>query len=325
MIPSPLLSLRGLRISFPGRRGLPVQAVRGVDLDLVHPEALALVGESGSGKSSLARAVAGLRKADGGTVTWRGRDGSAIDMARLGERAFRNERRRVQMVFQDSTSALDPRVRIGDSVAEPLIGFGLVRGRAAARARAAELLAQAGLDPVLASRFPHELSGGQRQRVGIARALASGPDLLVLDEAVSALDASLRAQVLNLFRRLRRTGSSSLLFITHDLAAAAALADRVAVMYLGRIVEIAPAAALLRGALHPYTRALLASVPRPDPEPARSLAGAAPAGEPPSPESPPAGCAFASRCPLAEPRCRTDDPSLAPSGAAHAVACHVAR
>jgi len=285
-----------------------------VDLSIAQGEVVALVGESGCGKSSLARAVLRLRTPTGGTVTLQTPDGP-VPLHALRGRKLRQARRWVQVVFQDPYASLDPRVTIGDSVAEPLRAFGLDTGIIPA------LLERVGLDPNLASRFPHELSGGQRQRVGVARALGPSPKLLVLDEAVSALDLSLRAQVLNLLLDLRREHDLSMLFITHDLAVVRALADRVAVMYSGELVEVAPRASVLQRPRHPYTRALLDAVPATDPGAANESGDQILSGEPPSQEHIPAGCAFASRCPLAEPRCETEHPAMRPLESSWGARC----
>ncbi len=296
-----------------GRRHRFVHAVDGIDLAVRRGETLAVVGESGCGKSTLARLLVGLERPDRGSVRFDG-----IDLAGLGERALRPWRQRMQIVFQDPYASLHPRLTVGALVGEPLLVHRL--GSAAQRrARVAELLQLVGLSPALAARYPHELSGGQRQRVAIARALATGPALLVGDEPVSALDVSVQAQVLNLLAELKDRLGLTLLVITHDLAVVRQVADRVAVMYLGRIVELAPADTLLTTPRHPYSRALLAAVPRPDPRArgARSILE----GDPPSPIEPPSGCRFRTRCPFATADCAQRDPVLEPIAADHAVAC----
>ncbi|MFL6196900.1 MAG: ABC transporter ATP-binding protein [Thermoanaerobaculia bacterium] len=311
--PAPLLAIEGLRKEFPARRGV-LRAVDGVDLTVARGECLALVGESGSGKTTLARCALRLIEPTAGRVAFDGED-----LAGLRGRALRRRRRRFQMVFQDSYGSLDPRQRVGSAVAEPLeIHSDL--GRAARRARTAELLAMVGLAPELAERYPHELSGGQRQRVGIARALAPEPDLLVADEPVSSLDVSVRGQILDLLAGLRERLGLSLLLIAHDVAAVERLADRVAVMYLGRVVELAPAGELLRRPLHPYTVSLLSAVPVPDPGHRRRRIVLP--GEPPSPLAPPSGCPFHPRCPIARARCAAETPPLATAGeCGRAAAC----
>jgi oligopeptide/dipeptide ABC transporter ATP-binding protein len=313
-----LLAAAGLEKRYPLRRSLlrrrrgSVAALAGVDLEVRRGECLAVVGESGSGKTTLALCLLRLLEPTAGRVTFAGEDLLALPPDQL-----RRRRRRFQMIYQDPYDSLDPRQRIGAALAEPLLLHRLVpQGetgrRRATRRRAVELLAMVGLPPSTAGRFPHELSGGQRQRVGIARALAVEPDLLVADEPVSALDVSVRSQILNLLAELQERMGLTLLLIAHDLAAVEQMADRVAVFYLGRIVELAPGAELFARPLHPYTASLLASVPVPSPESAwrRVRGGATLAGEPPSPASPPPGCPFHPRCPVAQPRCRVERPEL---------------
>jgi oligopeptide/dipeptide ABC transporter ATP-binding protein len=308
-----LLSVSGLRKEYPVRRGLlqrrrgTVHALAGVDLDVGRGECLALVGESGSGKTTLGRCALRLIEPTAGRVRFDGEDLTAL---RGG--ALRRRRRRFQIVFQDPAASLDPRQRVGAIVAEPLAVHAAELGGlgpAARRERAAELLARVGLGAEFAGRFPHELSGGQRQRLAIARALAPEPDLLVADEPVSSLDAGVRAQVLDLLGRLRERLGLAMLLISHDMAAVERLADRVAVMYLGRIVEIGAARDVLARPLHPYTVSLLSAVPSADPG-RRRLRIVLP-GEPPSPLSPPAGCPFHPRCPSARARCAAERPELA--------------
>jgi oligopeptide/dipeptide ABC transporter ATP-binding protein len=305
--PAPLLAVRDLGVSY---GALP--ALRGVSFDLAGGETLALVGESGSGKSTLARALAGLVRAQHGSARLGGED-----LLRLRGRAWRPFRRRLQLVFQDPSASLDPRLRVGESVAEPLAALGL-GDRAARRARVAELLAQVGLEPAFAERWPHQLSGGERQRIGIARALAPEPELLLLDEPVSSLDVSVQAQVLNLLAALRERRGLAYLLIAHHLGVVRQLADRVAVLFAGRLVEIAPAESLFAAPLHPYTRALLAAAPRVE---AGRLPGAGPAA---ALEAPPAetGCAYRTRCPLAVARCAAELPPALERRSGHAAACH---
>ncbi len=305
-----LLEVRDVVVDYrvAGRRD--VHAVAGVSLDVSAGEIVGLVGESGCGKSSLGRAVVGLQRLTSGTVTL---DGHAVTPV---GRAARPERDRgLQMVFQDPYSSLNPRRRIGRQIAD-----GLPHGLSAAarRTRVADLLASVGLAPGVADRYPHEFSGGQRQRIAIARALAPEPAVIVADEPVSALDASTRAQVSNLLVDLARDRSMGLLFISHDLSGVRHMADRVAVMYLGRIVEDSPTEPLWADPLHPYTDALVRAIPQLG---ADAAAPVAPSGEVPDPSDPPTGCRFHPRCPLALARCATDDPALVHIEAGRDAAC----
>ncbi len=310
-----LLEVAGLAKHFRTRSGL-LRAVDGVSFSLARGETLALVGESGCGKSTTARLVLRLIEPTAGTVRFDGQDVTALPSKDL-----RRLRRRMQIVFQDPFASLNPRMTVGAALDEPLAIHG--RGNAAERrARVAELLHLVGLRPEHASRHPREFSGGQRQRIGIARALALEPALVVLDEPVSALDVSVQAQVVNLLGDLQRRLGLSYLFIAHDLAVVKHVATRVAVMYLGRTVELAARDNLFARPLHPYTRALLAAIPRPDP--AQKRARRPPAGDMPSPLDPPAGCHFHTRCPFAQGRCRTEPPALRTIEAGHLSACHYA-
>jgi oligopeptide/dipeptide ABC transporter ATP-binding protein len=311
----PLLAVAGLVTSFPLQGGARIHAVNGVDLTLERGETLGIVGESGCGKSTLVRSVLRLVEPAAGRVRFLGEDLLALPRA-----ALRRRRRDMQLVFQDPMASLDPRFTVGRSLAEPLVVHG-VGGRAERRARVTELLETVGLDPTAAERYPHELSGGQRQRIGIARAIALEPKLVVLDEPVSALDVSIRSQVLNLLMDLKERLGLSYLFISHDLGVVHAISDRVAVMYLGRIVETAPALHLFAAPAHPYTQALLAAVPQPDPAQRRRRAPLA--GEPPSPERPPSGCPFHPRCPKAMPACREAMPEKRRLAPGHEVRCHL--
>ena len=321
----PLLSVRNLRKYFVQRSGLLKQhkqflhAVDGVSFDLYPGETLGLVGESGCGKSTLGKTLLRLHEPDAGEIRFDGQDVRA-----LGRNALRRMRRRMQIIFQDPYDSLNSRHTIGDIIEEPLLVHGL--GDAAERrARVASLLEQVGLPLDSIDRYPHEFSGGQRQRVGIARAIALNPDFVVCDEPVSALDVSVQAQIVNLLLALRASMNLSLLFISHDLSVVRHLSDRVAVMYLGEIVELAPAASIYREAKHPYTRYLIASIPKPqvaDAEPDNTV-GRGNGGELPSPLDPPSGCRFHTRCPIAQERCRAQAPTLEVIGSDnHQVACH---
>jgi oligopeptide transport system ATP-binding protein len=318
---SALLEVRGLVREFPirsrflRRRLGEVVAVAGVDLDVAAGETVALVGESGSGKSTLGRMIVRLVEPSRGTIRFRGEN-----LLALAGRDLRRARRHFQVVFQDPYGALNPRMRIGDALFEPLLVHGLA-SRKDRVARVEALLAEVGMPAEAAERFPHELSGGQRQRIGIARALAPQPDFLVADEPVSALDLSVRAQIVNLLAGLQKSRGIAILFIAHDLALVEQIADRIAVLYLGRIVEEGPAAALLARPLHPYTASLLAAVPRVRrPGDARRTRPAF--GEPPSASNPPSGCPFHPRCPAAREHCRSERPLLAAGGTGRRVACH---
>jgi peptide/nickel transport system ATP-binding protein/oligopeptide transport system ATP-binding protein len=310
---APLLALRDVSVTYSDREGRRVAAVSGLSLEIAAGEVLGVVGESGCGKSTLARAALRLVPLAGGTIRLDGED-----ITHLPPRALRATRRRMQMVFQDPFGSLNPRHTVGHIVAEPLIVHG-IGDRASRQARVTELLAQVGLPPDSEGRYPHEFSGGQRQRIAIARALAVAPRLLIADEPVSALDVSIQSQIINLIADLRREYGLAMLFISHDLSVIRHVSDRVAVMYLGRVVESAGTEALYAAPLHPYTRAVMASAPRPG----RRREDRAPlAGELPDPADPPSGCAFHGRCPLAVALCRTERPPLAELTAGRLVACH---
>jgi peptide/nickel transport system ATP-binding protein len=292
-----------------------VHAVSGVSFQVARGETLGLVGESGCGKSTLGRAVLQLRRARSGRVLFDGEDLTAME----GE-ALRRMRRRVQLIFQDPIASLNPRRRIGDIVAEPLIIAG-VKDAAERKRLVHEVLSAVGLDPdLVAGRLPHEFSGGQCQRICIARSLVLNPEFIVCDEPVSALDVSIRAQILNLLEEMKARFGLTLLFIAHDLAVVKAVSDRVAVMYLGRLCEVGPAQQLFARPAHPYTELLLQAIPVPDPDvrPAESIAG----GEPPSPIAPPSGCRFRTRCPRADQRCSAEIPELREVAPGQFAACH---
>ncbi|WP_435178418.1 dipeptide ABC transporter ATP-binding protein [Actinacidiphila sp. bgisy145] len=319
----PLLEARGLVRQFavggahlPGRGRRVVHAVSDVSFTLGHGETFGLVGESGCGKTTLGRLLVGLDRPDAGTVTLEG-----TDLGALRGRELRRRRQDLQMVFQDPFSSLDPRMRVGSILREPLRiqGIGTAREQ---RARVAELLAEVGLPARGLDLFPHEFSGGQRQRVGLARALALSPRLVVADEPVSALDVSVRAQVLNLMKRLQASHGLSYVVISHDLAVVRYLADRIGVMYLGRLVEVGSADDIHLRAAHPYTAGLLSAVPVPDPAAERAKHGTGVSGELPNPAAPPSGCRFRTRCPLATDRCAEQEPAPRSFGPGHTATCH---
>ena len=319
-----LLEVQDLKVHFPVRvdwRGRPtsvVRAVDGVSLTVHAGETVGLVGESGCGKSTLGRAIVRLESLAAGSIRFEGRDLATLDTAQL-----RAARRGLQMIFQDPYGSLDPRWTIREIVEEPMLLHGLCGDRDSRRQRVTQLLAQVGLDPAAADRYPHEFSGGQRQRIGIARALAVEPRLIVCDEVVSALDVSVQAQVVNLLASLQKELGLAYLFIAHDLAVVEHLSHRIVVMYLGRIVEEGTSAQVCRSPVHPYTRALLSAVPSPDPGASRE-ARVRLAGDVPSPLNPPAGCPFHPRCPMAQERCRTEVPELRPMLDGRRVACLLA-
>ena len=318
-----LLEVIDLKVHFPVYKGsvIPrqtgaVQAVDGVSLTIEAGQTVGLVGESGCGKSTLGRAIVGLTKPTSGAVVFKGQN---IDNLNAAER--NDARRRIQMVFQDPYASLNPRMTVGETLAEPVMLHGLRKGRAAIAARVAELLTLVELDPAMAERYPHEFSGGQRQRVGIARALACEPDLIVCDEAVSALDVSIQAQVVKLLQRLQAELNIAYLFIAHGLGVVKQISDQVAVMYLGRIAETAPASELFRNPRHAYTRALISAAPVPDPRIERLRQRIVLSGDLPSPLNPPPGCRFHTRCPVASETCRQDPPNYRQDMPTHLSAC----
>ncbi len=318
---APLVEVRGLVKRYGGRSGPfggggpSVLAVDGVDLSVGRGEIVGLVGESGSGKTTLGRAILRLTEVNEGSIRFDG-----IDVRGLRSGELRRLRRRMQIVFQDPAAALNPRMRVRSLVGEPLVVHRIARGREL-DARVEELLAEVGLERDAMLRWPHEFSGGQKQRIGIARALAVRPEFVVCDEPVSALDVSVQAQIVNLLVDLQRRHGMAYLFIAHDLALVGHLCDRIAVMYLGRIVEEGPAAGVIGQPAHPYTEALFAATPPPDPAIARRLTGPLP-GEIPSPAEIPPGCRFHPRCPIAVERCRSEVPPLREVTARHLSACH---
>ena len=319
----PLIEVRGLEMHFPitegvlvGRKVGAVKAVDGVDFSIERGETLGLVGESGCGKTTIGRCLLRLAQPTAGEILYDG-----IDIARLGRKDLRHLRRRIQVIFQDPYSSLNPRMKVGAILAEPMRVHGIGGTATQRAARVRELLAICGLNPAFADRYPHEMSGGQRQRVGIARALALEPEFIVCDEAVSALDVSIQAQIVNLLEDLRARFGLTYLFIAHDLSVVRHICQRVAVMYLGRIVELAACDELFENPLHPYTEALLSAVPVPDPSVEATRKFRPVKGEVPSPINPPSGCTFHPRCPLAVDLCRKSRPELRELRSIHWVAC----
>ena len=323
----PLLEVRGLQMHFPVTEGIvinrkigDVKAVDGIDFTVQRGETLGLVGESGCGKTTTGRCILRLEKPTAGAILYDG-----VDIAKLERRELVALRRRIQVIFQDPYSSLNPRMKVGEIIGEPIMVHGIERDATRRGIRVRELLSVCGLDPKFADRYPHEMSGGQRQRVGIARALALEPEFIVCDEAVSALDVSIQAQVINLLEDLRERFGLTYLFIAHDLSVVRHLCQRVAVMYLGHIVELAACDELFDNPLHPYTQALLAAVPVPDPTVEASRQFRPVQGEVPSPINPPSGCVFHPRCPIAVEGCKRSLPELREVRPAHWVACSEVR
>jgi len=320
-----LVEVRGLRTHFDVTRGLfagrraVVKAVDDVSFTLRRGETLGLVGESGCGKTTVGRTLLRLEEATAGEILYEG-----VELTRVTGGALQDYRRKIQVIFQDPYSSLNPRMTIGQIIAEPIKVHGLVPGKAARADRVKELLTQVGLLPQHAERYPHQLSGGQRQRVGIARALAMEPSLIICDEPVSALDVSIQAQIINLLEELQSRLGLTYLFIAHDLSVVRHISDRVVVMYLGKIVEIADRQTLYEAPVHPYTRALLSAVPIPDPKLEGTRERTVLRGEVPSPLTPPGGCVFHPRCPIAEARCSAEIPRLREIHPGHWGACHLA-
>ncbi|GIV95768.1 MAG: ABC transporter ATP-binding protein [Herpetosiphonaceae bacterium] len=321
-----LLEVRDLKMHFPITSGIifrrtvgTVKAVDGLNFSVRRGETLGLVGESGCGKSTTGRAILQLHRPTGGQVLFKGQDLTKVDGSEL-----RRMRRHLQIIFQDPYASLNPRMTVGDIIGEPIRVHGLRSGKAV-RERVQELLKVVGLNPYFVNRYPHEFSGGQRQRIGIARALAVEPDFIVCDEPVSALDVSIQAQIINLLEDLQHQFGLTYLFIAHNLSVVKHISDRVAVMYLGKIVELAESDDLYSHPHHPYTQALLSAVPIPDPDVERQRDRIILEGDVPSPINPPTGCNFHTRCPLVIDKCRTDEPPLVEYGRGHYAACWRAR
>ena len=321
---APLLQVRDLKVHFPVRSGgilfadyLTLKAVDGISFDLAAGETLGIVGESGCGKSTLGRAVLQLLPVTSGTVAWLGKDLTA-----LGKDALKAHRRHMQIVFQDPLASLDPRMTAGDIIAEPLRNYGAGLSSAAISGKVRDVMEDVGLHASMVNRYPHECSGGQCQRIGIARAVILRPKLVICDEPVSALDVSIRAQVINLLMDLQRSLNIAMLFISHDLSVVRHISGRVMVLYLGKVMELADRESLYRAPRHPYTQALISAVPIPDPEKERAKPRVIVPGDLPSPLNPPSGCVFRTRCPRATDICATSEPLLEDAGAGHHVACH---
>ena len=319
-----LLRVEGLTKHFPVMKGVfrrqvgSIKAVDGLDFEVYEGETLGLVGESGCGKSTAGRVILKLYPMTDGRVEFKGQDISSLEGAEL-----RSLRLKMQMVFQDPQDSLNPRMTVGSIIGEPLEEHGVAKGREK-RERVESLLDAVGLNPRFTNRYPHEFSGGQRQRIGIARALALNPEFIVCDEPIAALDVSIQAQVVNLLEDLQAELGLTYLFISHDLSMIRHIADRVAVMYLGKLVELATSKDLYRDPLHPYTKALLSAVPIPDPELEEKRERTILTGDVPSPANPPSGCRFRTRCPIAKPECSVLEPEWRELRPGHRVACHLA-
>ena len=320
-----IVQVRGLKMHFPIRAGFPIQrqvgavkAVDGIDFDILRGETLGLVGESGCGKSTTARLITRLLTPTEGTISWEGRD-----IAGLSRRELKPLRREMQMIFQDPYSSLNPRKTVGSIIGEPFIIHGVETDERKRKGLVQDLMEQVGLNPEHYNRLPHQFSGGQRQRIGVARAVALSPKLLIADEPVSALDVSIQAQILNLLKDLQKDLGLTIIFIAHDLSVVRHTCDRVAVMYLGRIVELASSDELYGHPRHPYTGALLSAVPVPDPRLARKKTRQVLGGDVPSPTNPPNACRFHTRCPkFVEGKCDVDDPELSVKQGGNVAACH---
>ena len=314
----PLLRTESVVKHFPAGLGATVKAVEGASLEIYPGETVGLVGESGCGKSTLGRLITQLLPVTSGNIFFEG-----VDLTKLRGEKLRQYRRQLQMIFQDPYSSLDPRMTVGDIIAEPLENFGLLRGRSKDK-RVQELLKIVGLNPYFNNRYPHEFSGGQRQRIGIARALALQPKLIVADEPISALDVSIQAQIINLMEDLQKEFKLTYLFIAHDLSVVRHISNRVMVMYLGKIVEVADSVEIYRNPRHPYTKALLSAIPIPDPDIQANRRIVSLKGEIPSPVNPPSGCRFHTRCPIAQvpTPCADLEPPLEVKAPDHRAACH---
>ena len=317
-----LVSVDALKVYFPVagilpfRRAAEIRAVDDVSLTVRRGETLGLVGESGSGKSTLGRTMIRLGDPTSGRVIYDG-----VDLGTLRPGRLREMRRRFQIIYQDPYASLDPRMTVQRIVSEPLIVHGTVRGRQGRRDRVAEVLTMVGLDPSMADRYPHEFSGGQRQRIGIARAIAAQPEFVVADEPISALDVSIQAQIINLMIDLKTQLDLTFLFIAHDLSVVRHISDRIAVMYLGKLMEVADRNELFHNPLHPYTQALFSAAPIPDPEIERTRQRIILEGDIPSPANPPSGCVFRTRCPIATVECSREVPALRETKPSHFAAC----
>lgn len=319
-----LLEVKGLKKYFPITQGILIQrkvadvkAVDGLDFGIKSGETLGLVGESGCGKSTTGRTILQLYRPTAGDVFFQGKD-----LAKMQGEELRKMRRHMQMIFQDPYASLNPRMTVGDIIGEPLEVHNIAKGKEK-KERVQELLQIVGLNPYFVNRYPHEFSGGQRQRIGVARALAVNPDFIVCDEPISALDVSIQAQIINLLEELQRKFNLTYLFIAHDLSVVRHISDRIAVMYLGKIVELTDRDSLYGNPLHPYTKALLSAVPIPDPVVEEKRERIILTGDVPSPVNPPSGCRFHTRCPLAIDICKQVDPEFRDVGGGHFVACHV--
>lgn len=319
---TPLLSVRDLQVEFSISQGFfggkkTLKAVDGISFDLMPGETLGVVGESGCGKSTLGRAVLRLIKPSGGKALWLGKD-----MSGLSERDLRGLRKNMQIIFQDPLAALDPRMTVEQIIGEPLVTFRKDLSKAEIGQMVREMMRRVGLSPQHVNRYPHEFSGGQCQRIGIARAMILNPQLVVCDEPVSALDVSIQSQIINLLMDLQKEFGLSLIFISHNLSVVKHISHRIAVLYLGRLVELGPADEVFRNPRHPYTRALISAVPMPDPDVERNRQRIVLTGELPSPLNPPSGCSFRTRCPYVVDRCAQERPSQQEVIAEHQVSCH---